>query len=218
MKSMLWMFAVVCAAQFLSACEVNEVYFDDFLNNIDINHADGDVDGDADTDWWEDSEWWGDTDWETDWDTGWEAWCGNGVLEDFAGEECDDGNWESNDGCSEMCLLEPGWMCPMPGMLCEAVCGDGVIAAGEQCDDGVNDGSYGSCAPGCVLGPYCGDGEVQADFEACDDGVNDGSYGGCMADCTLGPYCGDAIVNGSEECDDGNRRNWDGCSNRCRIR
>jgi fibro-slime domain-containing protein len=52
---------------------------------------------------------------------------------------------------------------------CEAVCGDAIVALGEQCDDGVNDGGYGECDAGCVLGPHCGDGIVQ-DAEDCDDG------------------------------------------------
>src|SRR5690606_6690233 len=46
---------------------------------------------------------------------------------------------------------------------CSAICGDGVLSFGEECDDGVNDGGYGECAPGCVLGPFCGDGVVQAE-------------------------------------------------------
>jgi fibro-slime domain-containing protein len=54
---------------------------------------------------------------------------------------------------------------------CSPICGDGVVTAGEECDDGVNDGGYEECAPGCVLGPRCGDGVVQKDQgEACDDG------------------------------------------------
>lgn len=52
----------------------------------------------------------------------------------------------------------------------EAVCGNGIVEDGELCDDGVNDGSYGHCNPGCmVLGPYCGDGTVNGP-EPCDDG------------------------------------------------
>lgn len=54
---------------------------------------------------------------------------------------------------------------------CSAICGDGVLSFGEECDDGVNDGGYGECAPGCVLGPFCGDGVVQAEGgETCDEG------------------------------------------------
>jgi fibro-slime domain-containing protein len=52
---------------------------------------------------------------------------------------------------------------------CSPVCGDGIVSAGEQCDDGKNDGGYGECGPGCVLGAYCGDGIQQAG-EDCDDG------------------------------------------------
>jgi fibro-slime domain-containing protein len=52
---------------------------------------------------------------------------------------------------------------------CTPVCGDGVVTAGEECDDGVNDGGYEECAEGCVLGPRCGD-EIVQDGEDCDDG------------------------------------------------
>jgi fibro-slime domain-containing protein len=52
---------------------------------------------------------------------------------------------------------------------CEPICGDGVVEAGEECDDGVNAGGYGQCGPGCKLGAYCGDGIVQPG-EDCDDG------------------------------------------------
>jgi fibro-slime domain-containing protein len=52
---------------------------------------------------------------------------------------------------------------------CSAVCGDGVVSFGEECDDGVNDGGYGECDVGCKLGPFCGDNIVNGP-EACDDG------------------------------------------------
>jgi fibro-slime domain-containing protein len=52
---------------------------------------------------------------------------------------------------------------------CQSQCGDAIIGAGEECDDGVNDGGYNECQPGCVLGGYCGDG-IRQEGEACDDG------------------------------------------------
>ena len=52
---------------------------------------------------------------------------------------------------------------------CTAVCGDGIVSFGEECDDGVNDGGYGECGVGCKLGPFCGDGVVQPP-EECDTG------------------------------------------------
>jgi len=66
---------------------------------------------------------------------------------------------------------------------CTPICGDGIVSLGEQCDDGVNDGGYGECATGCVIGPYCGDGITQ-DTEECDDG-NRLSFDGCSATCRV---------------------------------
>jgi cysteine-rich repeat protein len=68
--------------------------------------------------------------------------------------------------------------------VCPDPCGDGEVDAGEVCDDGVNDGSYGGCAPGCdAFGPSCGDGVVGGP-EACDDG-NDIDGDGCNVDCVI---------------------------------
>jgi fibro-slime domain-containing protein len=67
---------------------------------------------------------------------------------------------------------------------CSAVCNDGILSFGEECDDGVNDGGYGECDVGCKLGPFCGDGIVQgADLggpEQCDNGpIGDNECAGC---------------------------------------
>lgn len=49
------------------------------------------------------------------------------------------------------------------------LCGNGIVDTGEACDDGVNDGSYGGCEPGCLaLAPFCGDGVVNDLSEVCD--------------------------------------------------
>jgi fibro-slime domain-containing protein len=65
---------------------------------------------------------------------------------------------------------------------CRPVCGDGILGLGEECDDGVNEGGYGKCGPGCALSAYCGDGIVQ-EGEDCDDGVNIGQD--CPAGCRI---------------------------------
>jgi fibro-slime domain-containing protein len=100
-----------------------------------------------------------------------------------------------------------------PKSVCMDRCGDGVTSTNEVCDDGINMGGYGSCAPGCLaFGPRCGDGIIQADHEQCDDGTNVGGYGHCLPTCTLGPRCGDGIVQTEhEQCDDGNNIPNDGC-------
>jgi fibro-slime domain-containing protein len=103
---------------------------------------------------------------------------------------------------------------------CEPICGDGIVTRYEACDDGVNDGSYGGCMPGCLApGPRCGDGVLQTEEgEACDMPPNVGAYGGCNPDCSLGPRCGDGITQAPEECDDGNTVDDDTCTNLCASR
>lgn len=65
--------------------------------------------------------------------------------------------------------------------VCKSTCGDGIVTAGEQCDDGMNNGGYGQCGRGCVVGAYCGDG-IEQDTEPCDDG-NRISGDGCSSSC-----------------------------------
>ena len=59
--------------------------------------------------------------------------CGNSLMED--GETCDDANTSSNDGCSELCLVEPGFSCAGLPSVCATTCGDGISAGAETCDD-----------------------------------------------------------------------------------
>ena len=78
--------------------------------------------------------------------------CGDGIREGF--EQCDDGNSDPADGCTNTCTLPR--------------CGDGIVQAGEQCDDG-NRFDSDTCRNDCT-NPVCGDGIVAAGVEECDDG------------------------------------------------
>lgn len=103
--------------------------------------------------------------------------------------------------------------------VCGPICGDGVLAPGEQCDDGTNAGGYGKCQPGCVRGPYCGDKVVNGP-EECDNGSNVSAYGsdGCAPGCVTPARCGDKKVQSEfgETCDDGvNDGSYGGCSKTC---
>lgn len=92
--------------------------------------------------------------------------------------------------------------------VCKPDCGDQVIAAGEECDDGDANApdQYNGCTPDCKFGPFCGDGVVNGE-ELCDAGRdNRAVYGeGCTSDCKPAHFCGDGVVdtNFGEECDEG---------------
>lgn len=94
-------------------------------------------------------------------------------------------------------------------------CGDGVVDAGEQCDD-ANDNDVDTCRNDCTIppppAPVCGNGLVETG-ELCDDG-NQVDTDFCRNDCTL-PMCGNGIVEANEQCDDGNNNNGDACRNNC---
>ncbi len=158
--------------------------------------------------------------------TGSDGECGNAVVE--GAEECDDGDGDDHDACTNACTL--------------AVCGDGSLGPGEVCDDG-NTIDDDVCTNTCILAT-CGDGEVQAGeecdedlvdtptcdadctFPACGDSHTNAAadevcdLGGdspvCDGDCTL-PVCGDDYINPvlDEVCDDGNSLGGDACSVNC---
>jgi fibro-slime domain-containing protein len=67
--------------------------------------------------------------------------------------------------------------------VCTPRCGDGIVAIGEECDDGVNAGGYGQCGPDCKIDEYCGDGVVQGAYEDCDGVQADGTP--CPQTCRL---------------------------------
>lgn len=155
------------------------------------------------------------------------AVCGDGTLETLEGEECEDGNVTSGDGCSSSCLREGG--------TASSGCGDRLIDDAEDCDDG-NTVSGDGCSENCLaegsasIGATCGNGDIAYDLttyagEECDDGNtrnNDGCSSACINEGTPtlasigGAICGDGIVDEPyEACDDRNVFDDDGCSSQC---
>ena len=131
--------------------------------------------------------------------------CGDSVI--GAGEQCDDGNAASGDGCSATCKLEVGFQCPTPGTACSAsTCGNGMIEGLEQCDDG----PWVADATGIIKDrPYDGCYNCKKEFN-------------CPVGTTTSPtactsVCGDGILFPGEGCDDGNNTNGDGCSSMCTV-
>ncbi|CAM9090527.1 unnamed protein product [Phaeothamnion confervicola] len=117
-----------------------------------------------------------------------------------------------------------------------AVCGNGIIEAGEACDDGntrYGDGCNSQCAIGvnwhCHGEPSkcyrCGN-AIKDPYEKCDDG-NNNMGDGCSPTCTVATNwhchggagmrskcykCGNGIIDPHEGCDDGNTKWGDGCT------
>ena len=129
------------------------------------------------------------------------------------------------EGCTSSCL-------PVGSTSYDALCGNGSIETGEDCDDG-NASPDDGCSSLCLAeggGETCGDGNLDRDAttlagEECDDGNTiDGD--GCSAEClnegsrSVGATCGNGDVAysetvGGEDCDDGNKSSGDGCSAVC---
>jgi len=133
--------------------------------------------------------------------------CGNGVLN--PGEQCDEGaaNGNGRSGCDGNC---------------RDACGNGIIdpRSDETCDDGVNNGDYGSCEDDCTFAGFCGD-EITNGPEECDNGddnlnaplpANQRAEGQCTSACQDAPFCGDGRTQAPEECD-----GQVNCADNCRI-
>lgn len=134
------------------------------------------------------------------------ATCGDGVIgpgetcdpSDSCPTDCSDSNTCTTDSlqgaaitCDVVCSNVPITACVADGCCAAAcapgadpdcaACGNGIVNAGEQCDDGDLDNTD-SCLVTCV-NASCGDGFVQAGVEQCDDGNVVGGDG-CSAVCT----------------------------------
>lgn len=75
------------------------------------------------------------------------SFCGDGTLDPV--EQCDDGDRDSLDGCSAVCLLERGFECLTPDSPCTeqatVMCNDGIREGFEACDEGAGNGML--CIP-----------------------------------------------------------------------
>jgi len=123
--------------------------------------------------------------------------CGDGRR--TSNEECDDGNNDDGDGCSHDCKIERGWYRSegadaFPLSIMRTRCGDGITMGEEKCD------STYKCTTECVPEPgyIC---TVDPDT--------------LKSDCEI--LCGDSVVIFPEQCDDGNTKDGDGCSSKCKV-
>lgn len=171
--------------------------------------------------------------------------CGDGAIDrDGLGnalEECDDGNTDNFDDCTNQCNLNVcgDGIVQATGARTEgcdpavnfvetagcnldctvASCGDNKInnIAGEECDDGAAmNANSRDCTASCKVN-VCGDSLPNtmgpAHIEQCDDGFST-TIDNCSNQCTM-PTCGNGVREGTEACDDFNLNNGDGCSSLC---
>ena len=122
------------------------------------------------------------------------------------------------------CVWIPGlalciFLMGTPHAAAACVSANGVVQAGEECDDGANgddtDGCNDSCERICEDG--AADGNFNESYEECDDGGDGDDLDGCTDRCLIGCIGGspNGTVQSGEECDDGNMTEGDGCNNRC---
>lgn len=115
--------------------------------------------------------------------------CGDGFVDEAAGEECDDRNDIAFDGCEpEVCRFT---------CVQDAQCNDDRPCNGiESCVDHV-----------CVMGSPPGNG-AECELES-------GGAGVCRGDTCVTAGCGNGVIDGEEECDDANETDRDGCDVDC---
>ncbi len=139
--------------------------------------------------------------------------CGDGFV--TGTEQCDDKNKTAGDGCSATCTLESGWVCPVPGVSCNAAaCGDGKVAGAEECDDG-NLNNNDGCSSMCKLQTTA----VTVTPTTTTPGSTKIENWQCLtpgAPCTK-TVCGNGAREGTEQCDDSNTKPLDGCSADCQF-
>jgi len=143
--------------------------------------------------------------------------CGNGIDDDFDGltdaqdDECIDQDFELDcgnvidddaDGLADCqdpdCNGTPG---------CLEICGNGQ----DDDADGLVDCADEACSACPTTETECGN-----LFDDDQDGTVDCDDVDCAAVC-VAPVCGDALVAPTEECDDGNLIDGDGCSAICEV-
>jgi cysteine-rich repeat protein len=160
-----------------------------------------------------------------------------------AAADCDDTNLCNGDetcGASHTCEAgtppAAGTDCG-GGMVCRAgacvapACGNGTREGTEVCDDGNStegDGCDNDCTYSCTGTGDCDDANACNGAETCNttshvctnppdlaDGTSCGGSMVCRAGACTTAACGNGIPEGTEQCDDGDMTNGDGCDNDC---
>ncbi|CAD8093520.1 unnamed protein product [Paramecium sonneborni] len=157
--------------------------------------------------------------------------CGDGEL--TKGEQCDDGNQNSRDGCTN-CKIDQYFTC-VNKILSRSICFQ-CVANCQSCTIK----NFKNTCDLCFDGYYLKDNECNKCQSSCNTCINQKTCLTCLiinsqpdekGQCPKcinqqGYYiinrqciqkCGDAILTENEQCDDGNSLNGDGCNSQCQI-
>ncbi len=116
---------------------------------------------------------------------------------------------------------------------CQSICGDNVVSALEECDEGTNAeaANFKGCTTNCKKQSYCGNGIVEAG-EQCDNGwgcqtnaalcselgTTYNSTASCDKSCKYtNSVCGNNIKEGDEQCDGTDTPAGETCLKTCRL-
>lgn len=166
--------------------------------------------------------------------------CGNGIVETNVGEQCDPGGVagavKTDDPiCTSQCLLR-GSSTKFSGAVGTAVCGDGVVTAGQEMCDVADGNTKVGCTNACLhsgtklaaywceanttsFGDYpqckasvsvCGNGKLE-NSEDCEVGVNGVTAKMCNAQCLFIDACDLPVTQ--RPCEAG----APGCSDKCTL-
>ncbi|CAD8077162.1 unnamed protein product [Paramecium primaurelia] len=161
--------------------------------------------------------------------------CGDGYITGI--EECEDGNNIQYDGCYNckyqcqpqctQCIKGQCFQCATAGWFidptitpwqCKERCGDMQIVGTEQCEDGNSSDTDGckDCKYQCRIGCSSCDYNTKTCLSCEFTGFVPQSYY-CKNICGDGLVVSDPYGFYSEQCDDGNTINYDGCSSSCQF-
>ena len=128
--------------------------------------------------------------------------CGNAALDPE--EQCDDGNPTNGDGCSSACMTESGYICAGMPSVCQKQMQQVCTPKQYECESSTARKQCNADGTGYIYAKdfpamYCDQGQI------CNDGV-------CAQQQAV---CGNGVKEGTEQCDDKNVMNGDGCSSTC---